>query len=130
MRKLLFVVVIPLLISCNKKEATHNFSSGKFEQAIKNNNSSDLMSELKKLMAGLKGKEPSEGDYCGHNATFETLKQRVETFAPNCEMKIICICCYYSYPAKSDILLKYNENGTEYEHRLLISTPEEQELGQ
>lgn len=130
MRKLLFVAITLLLISCNKKEADQNFSSKRFEQAIKNKDSGNLMVEFKKLTIDLVGAEPTSSNNCGHKTTFETLKQRVKAFAPNCEMDILCICCYYSLPPKSDVVLKYNENGMVYEHRILINTPVKEEIGQ
>ena len=82
-----------------------------------------VKSEIEKLTVDLYP-HPAEEDLIGHAGNIQTLIDRINAGCDDITASLICYACIYTYPAQSEILIEYFDQGHRKEVIIDVHTPE------
>lgn len=122
MKKLLVLILLAGLVSCEKKEI-QSIDCEVFIFGLNAKDESIVKEEIAKLMVDLNPR-PTPEDAIGHSGNFQTLISRLNSDCDACTASLVCYACIYTHPAQSEVLIEFISGGSKKEATLLIHTPE------
>jgi hypothetical protein len=122
MKKLLTLLLLAVLISCEKQDI-ENIDCEAFISALNTMDENILKSEIEKLTIDL-SPHPSDEDIIGHSINLQTLIDRLNSGCDAYTASLLCYACIETYPVQSEILLEFYFGGGKQTVAIDIHTPE------